>query len=65
MGVGFGVQNMINADLVMCELRFTGTSNQDQFQCYNRFSHAHERPTELISGTIATIGTTRDYSNGN
>lgn len=35
LGIGFGSQSMVDADIVMCAFRYTGTSSNDQFSCFD------------------------------
>lgn len=38
LGIGFGSKNMVDADVIMCAFRYTGTSSSDQFSCFDFYS---------------------------
>ena len=61
MGIGFGTPNMTNADIVMCQLFFTGLSSSDQFFCSSYYSTGYGMPTPDSISLIANNNTITTY----
>ena len=65
MGIGFGAQNMTNADLVICELLFTGTTSGDQAFCTGYYSTGDGTPSLDTYDNIANNNTVTTYTTVN
>ena len=61
MGIGFGAQNMTNADIVMCQLFFTGLTSSDQFFCSSYYSAGYGDPTPDAYNTISNNATLNTF----
>ena len=61
MGIGFGAQNMTNADIVMCQLFFTGLTSSDQFFCSSYYSTGYGNPTPDANNIISNNATVNTY----
>eukprot|EP00347_Sterkiella_histriomuscorum_P022666 403337614 len=62
MGVGLGETVMSGSDIVMCTFRFSDYSNNDIFQCTDRYASAWQEPPIDQLDTVTTVDTQKLYN---
>ena len=65
MGIGFGATNMTDADLVICQLFFTGFTSSDLFFCSSYYSTGYGMPSADSNNIISNNNTVNTYYTSN
>ena len=65
VAVGFGTSSMQNADIVLCQFKYTGNSQTDFFMCTDRYSSGYFLPVQDENDNVKDIGTTATFTSVN